>query len=143
MIRAFMDASVLFSASYSSTGASREVTRLAFQGKVQLVISEDVVEEAERNLAVKRPDALAVLHQILDSVPFQTVTPTREQVQQAASYTANKDAPIVAAAKRAQVDYLVSLDRRHLVDVPKVAKRSGLKIVLPEEALRQIHGEER
>jgi predicted nucleic acid-binding protein len=38
MIRAFIDASVLFAASYSSTGASRETIRLAFQRKVMLVI---------------------------------------------------------------------------------------------------------
>lgn len=138
-----MDASVLFAASYSSTGASREITRLAFRGQVRLVISEDVVEEAERNLAAKRPDAVEVLHQILDSVPFQIVTPTPEEVQQAASYTANKDAPIVAAAKTSGADKLVSLDRRHLIDVAKVAKRSGLEIVLPEEALRQIRREQK
>jgi predicted nucleic acid-binding protein len=57
---------------------------------------------------------------------------------QAAEYCALKDAPIVAAAKRAQVDYLVSLDRRHLVGVKEVAQRSGLKIVLPSELLEKI-----
>lgn len=51
MIRAFVDASVLFAASYSATGASRELIRLAFQGKVELVISDDVLEEVRRNLA--------------------------------------------------------------------------------------------
>ena len=137
MIRAFIDANVLFAASYSSTGASREVIRLAFQGQVQLVISDDVMEEAERNLTTKHSDALAVFHRILDSVPFQIVTPTTEEEQQATSYTAYKDAPIVAAAKRAGVDKLVSLNRRHLVDVPEVAKSAGLKIVLPNEVLRE------
>ena len=137
-----LDASVLFAASYSSTGASREIIRLAFRGQVQLVISEDVVEEAERNLAAKRPDALAVLHHILDSVPFQTVAPTTEEVHQAASFTVNKDAPIVAAAKKAGADKLVTLDPRHLVDVPEVAERSGLNIVLPEDVLGEIRGME-
>jgi predicted nucleic acid-binding protein len=46
-----------------------------------------------------------------------------------------KDAPIVAAAKRAKVDYLVSLDRRHLVGNKEIEHRSGVKIVLPEELL--------
>lgn len=142
MIRAFIDANVLFAASYSSTGASREIIRFALRKQVRLVISKDVMEEAERNLTAKHPEALVVFHRILDSLPFQIVTPTPEEVQQAGSYTATKDAPIVAAAKRAGADKLVSLDRRHLVDVPEVAKRSGLKIVLPEEALREIRGEE-
>jgi hypothetical protein len=43
MIRAFVDTSVLFAASYSSTGALRELIRLAFQGQVQRVISDDVL----------------------------------------------------------------------------------------------------
>lgn len=142
MIKAFLDANVLFAASYSSTGASRELVRLAFRGRVRLVISEDVVEEAERNLSTKCPEALYVFHQILDSVPFQVVTPSVEEVQQAASYTANKDAPIVAAARRAGAERLVTLDRRHLVDVPQVAEMSGLEIVLPGEILKEIRGEE-
>ncbi len=138
MIRAFVDTSVLFAASYSSTGASRELIRLAFQGQVQLVISDDVLEEARRNLAAKLPEALHLFEQILELIPFEVVTPTTEEVQVAATYTDYKDAPIVAAAKRAQVDYLTSLDKRHLVGVPEVAHGSGLKIVLPHELLTVI-----
>jgi predicted nucleic acid-binding protein len=138
MIRAFIDASVLIAASYSPTGASREIIRQAIRGNVTLVASELVLEETRENLRAKAPEALVSIQQVLDIVPFELVQPTERQVLQAASYTALKDAPIVAAAKRARVDYLVSLDRRHLVDVPAVAQRSGLKIVLPEELLKEI-----
>ena len=139
MIRAFIDASVLFAASLSPTGASREIIRQAVRGKVTLVASKLVYEEAERNLADQAPEALPAFHQFLGTVPFEMVRPSKRQVLQAAQYSALKDAPIVAAAKRAQVDYLVSLDRRHLVGVPEVAQRSGLKIVLPSELLEKIH----
>lgn len=74
----------------------------------------------------------------MTSVPFEIVTATIEEVQHAAGYTKLKDAPIVAAAKHADVDYLVSLDRKDLVDVPEVSQRSGLTIVLPEDALAAI-----
>ena len=79
-----------------------------------------------------------MFQQIVDSVPFEVTTPTPEEVRSAASYTAVKDAPIVAAAKRAEVDYLVSLDRRHLVGQPHIAQCSGLKIVLPDELLGEL-----
>ena len=138
MIRAFVDTSVLFAASHSSTGASRELIRLAFQGEVQLVISADVLEEARRNLGVKLPDALDLFQQIVDLLPFEIATPTPEEVREAAKYTAYKDAPIVAAAIRAQVDYLTSLDRRHLVGVPEIAQGSGLNVVLPHELLEAV-----
>lgn len=39
MMDVFLDASVLFSAAYSKTGASRELIRLGIQGEVKLVIS--------------------------------------------------------------------------------------------------------
>jgi predicted nucleic acid-binding protein len=135
MIRVFVDTSVLFAASYSATGASREVIRLAIRGAVQLVISADVLDEAERNLAAKHPPALELFRQIVDLIPFEIAEPSVEEVHKAASYTDVKDAPIVAAAKRARVDYLTSLDRRHLAGVPEVAQGSGLKIVLPHELL--------
>ena len=138
MIRAFVDTSVLFAASYSPTGASRELIRLAFQGQVQLVISDDVLEEARRNLAAKLPDGLDLFEQIVELVPFETVVPSGAEVRAADTYTDQKDAPIVAAAKQAQVDYLTSLGRRHLVDAPEVAEGSGLKIVLPHELLGVI-----
>jgi putative PIN family toxin of toxin-antitoxin system len=138
MIRAFVDTSVLIAASYSPTAASRELIRLAFQGQVQLVISDDVLEEARRNLATKLPEGLDLFEQIVELVPFETVVPSGTEVRAAATYTDRKDAPIVAAAKQTQVDYLTSLDRRHLVDAPEVAKGSGLKIVLPHELLKVI-----
>ncbi|GFP19375.1 hypothetical protein HKBW3S03_00880 [Candidatus Hakubella thermalkaliphila] len=138
MIRAFIDASVLFAASYSSTGASREIIRQAIRGNVTLVTSKLVFEETTENLSTKAPEALASLKQFLGTAPFELVRPTKRQVLQVASYTALKDAPIVAAAKRAEVDYLVSLDRHHLVSVPEVAQRSGLKIILPKELLQEI-----
>jgi predicted nucleic acid-binding protein len=138
MIRAFIDASVLFAASLSPTGASREIIRQAVRGQVTLVASKLVYEEVEKNLADKAPAALPAFRQFLATVPFETVRPTKRQVLQAARYSALKDAPIVAAAKRARVDYLVSLDRRHLVGVKEVAQRSGLRIVLPSEFLGEV-----
>lgn len=61
MIRVFVDASVLFSACYSASGASRELIRFAIQGQVALVISDVVREEASRNLNAKAPQALPFL----------------------------------------------------------------------------------
>lgn len=138
MISAFIDASVLYSAIHSSSGASREIIRQAIRGHVVLVISKYVLAEVERNLANKAPELLPDFHALLQLIPFAVVQPTRRQVQWAAQYTALKDAPIVAAAKRAGSDYLVTLDRRHLVGVPEVARKSGLRIVLPEQLLEEM-----
>jgi hypothetical protein len=81
-----------------------------------------VIQETERNLANKAPETLPAFHQFLDAVSLEFVHPAKQQVLDAAAYIALKDAPIVTAAKRAQVDYLVSLDRRHLVGLPVLLK---------------------
>ena len=48
------------------------------------------------------------------------------------------DVPIVVAAMKAQVDYLVSFNRRHLIDDPGVAAQSGLRIGTPGDALAWV-----
>jgi len=140
MIRAFLDASVFFSACFSLRGASHEILQECLRGKVALVISDVVIDEVRGNLSSnpKAPRLLQVFENFLNTVPFEVVRATERQVLQAAEYTVEKDAPIVAAALQAKVDYLASLDRKHLVGVSEVAKRSGLKIVLPEVLLREI-----
>jgi predicted nucleic acid-binding protein len=143
MITLFIDASVLFSASLSPTGASREIIRESIRGNAGLVLSDYILKEVERNLNNRYPDALLILREILKATAPKIVNPTKRQILAATKYTVLKDAPVVAAARRAKVDYLATLDRRHLVDVPEVAKRAGLRIVLPEEALRAIRAQAR
>jgi len=61
MMRVFLDASVLFAAAYSATGASREIIRRAIRGQIECVVSDLVLEEARRNLGAKAPEALPSL----------------------------------------------------------------------------------
>ena len=43
----------------------------------------------------------------------------------------------MAAAVKARVDFLVTWDRKHFLEVPQVTEKSGLTIVAPDE-LRTI-----
>lgn len=156
MIRVFIDTSVFFAACYSEEGASFEIFRRALQGaqgaqgtqgtqgRIELVISEYVLEELKRNIAAKshHPQDRVRLQLFLDHVPFRKVDPTRGQVVKAARYTRAKDAPVVAAAKRAKVDYLVSLDQRDLVGNEAVEQGSGLRVMLPGDLLKILRAEE-
>ena len=144
MTKVFVDASVIFAASYSRTGSSRELLRQAIQGQVELVVSQHVLKETERNLAHKAPEALAALRTFLDTVPIQMVAnPTPEELQQAATYIHIKDAPVVAAAAKAQADYLATWDRRHFIEDPGVAIKSGLRIVTPDELVGIIRQQDK
>ena len=136
MTNVFVDSSVLFSACYSSTGASREIIRQGILGKIKLVISRHIIEEVERNLEIDAPDVMPIFEEFLSTVSFKVVHPTKNEVKKASEYVDLKDAPILAAARKAKVDYLVSLDTKHLVK-PEVAKRADLNIVLPGEFLKR------
>ena len=143
MIQVFVDASVLLAAAYSATEASREIIQSAIRGEIGLMISHLILEEVKRNLQDQVPGAIADLDSFRDAVEFELVQPTKSEVETAMQYCAAKDAPIVAAAKTANVDYLVSLDRRHLVGVPEVSAGSGLRIVLPSDLLEVIRSQEK
>ncbi len=141
MTRVFVDSSVLFAACFSTTGASAEVIRLGIRGEIALFVSDVVLEETRRNLTDlprRAEEAVMQLDRFLENADLTEVRATKRQVQEANKYTVLKDAPIVAAAKKARVDFLVSLDRKHLVGVAEVARRSKLRIVLPEELIKHL-----
>lgn len=138
-VSVFLDASVLFSACSSATGASREIIRYALRNQVDVVISELALEEAERNLAAKRPQALPFFDILRDAIPFEIVEPTKVEVLQMQPYIAFKDAPILAAAQKANVYCLVTLDRQHMIAVRnEIEQQTGVKVLLPSECLEVL-----
>jgi predicted nucleic acid-binding protein len=139
-INLFLDSSALFAGIISPTGAARVLLLLGEAGQVGLMISEQVVVETERALARKLPSALNDLGQAILSAQMQIVRdPIREQVREYLYVMKHlADIPILVAAMQAQVDYLVTLNRRHFIDDPEVARQSGLRIGTPGDALAWI-----
>ena len=138
MTRIFLDASVIFSACYSTRGHSHDLILMAVRGDYDLVSSKMVVEEARRNLARTSEDYVLFLDFVLENIPIEYVRPTKRQLLSAASHVALKDAPIVATAKRAKLDLLVSLDKKHLLGKPELAEYAEADIVTPQEAVIQL-----
>jgi uncharacterized protein len=134
MKRIFIDSSVLFSAAYSARGHSRDILLMAMRGEVVLVASHLVFQEVRRNLAEHAPEVLSLFDYLTELIPFEFVDPSREEVLAAAQTVALKDAPIVAAARKARVDILVTLDQKHLLGKPEIANYAGMKIANPKEA---------
>ena len=132
--RLFLDSSALYAAIYSSTGAARELIRWSIQGRVQLIASQDVLEETQRNIARKAPEIADVFHFFLAMLPLEIVPdPTKAEVRQAEQFVAQKDAPIVAAARKANVDYLVTFDKKHLLQKKDLSEYVGGEILTPGE----------
>ena len=138
MIRIFLDSSVLLSAAYSATGHSRDLLLMAARNEIVIVISQLVLEETRQNLSDYSPNPVAYLEQLIEAIPFEFVRPTRHEVVAAANLVALKDVPIVAAALKAALDLLVTLDKKHLLGKPELIEYLGIPIVTPLEAVESI-----
>lgn len=139
MAEIFFDTSALYAALLSPKGAARELVRMALSGSVKLYISQDVIVEATRNLSNKAPELVAALENLVDLKLF-VMTPdlNPDEVQAVARFVEPKDAMIVAAAMKANVAYLATFDRKHLIDPTHVSAESGLIIGTPGEILQRV-----
>ena len=142
-IRLFMDSSALFAGIVSASGAARALLLLAESEQVSIIISEQVVAETERAIARKAPSALNDLRQaILASKASIIRDPSPELVKlNLALISHAADAPIVLAAMVAEVDFLATLNRKHFINDPGVARRSGLRIGTPGDSLGWTRGQ--
>jgi hypothetical protein len=136
----FLDSSALIAGIISPTGAARALIQLGSAGLIQLVISEQVVTETERNLARKAPLALPILRQaIKEARPRIVKDPPPDLVRRSTGLVAHQaDVPILLAAMQAQVGYFATLNRRHFMDDPRVAEASGQRIGAPGDALKWV-----
>jgi len=139
-VNLFLDSSALFAGIASATGAARVLLLLAESDHIIVTICEQVVTETERAIARKAPQALNDLRQaILASKARILRDPSLEDVMAHLNLISHPaDVPILLAAMQAQVDYLVTLNRKHFMDDPDVAQQAGLRIGTPGEALNWV-----
>jgi len=112
--RVFVDAGVLFAgaASPSEHGASLVVLRLAEITLIEAVTSEQVIVEAERNLAAKLPPGLPAFHFIVHRCLRVVADPERAELEPYAGLADAKDLPILVATLREGCPWLVTFNLR-------------------------------
>ncbi len=138
MPRIFMDSSVLFSAANSSKGHSRDLILMGANGEITIIISNFVLQETLRNLAgLKRP-TVTELDQIIQNANIEVVDATKQAVLDAAKLIVLKDAPIIAAAKTAKVNMLISLDKKHILGRTDLEAYIHASIVTPLIAYQKL-----
>jgi predicted nucleic acid-binding protein len=140
-IKIFFDSSALISGVISTNGAARVLLQLAESDELVIIINEQVIAETERILAKKSPRNLPAYRSFIKAVHPTIMKEFADDVARCLYMISDPtDAPILAAAIKAKVDFLVTHNRRHFLDDPKVAERSGLKIGTPGDALAWIRG---
>jgi predicted nucleic acid-binding protein len=103
-----------------------------------MIISRQVLVEADRNLSAKLPALVDSFRRFIKSLePLLVEDPSFDLVQEAAKVINLKDAPIVAAAQTAQVGYLVTLDKKHFLKARDEMNFSP-PVLTPGEFLRAL-----
>ncbi len=118
------------------TGASAAVLHLCEAEILQMVVSRQVLVEADRNFSAKLPNLVIQFRRFIQNLaPLMVEDPPAKIVEKAASLVARKDAAILAAATEAEVDYLITLDRKHFLR-KRVRHHIPVKLCTPAEFLR-------
>ncbi len=133
--RVFLDTNVLIAGLASTTGASAAILDLGEAEEILIVLSRQVLVEADRTFAAKFPHLTERFRLWMKNLaPLLADDPKPKAVQEAAHIIHPNDAPILAAAKQEKVDYLVTLNTRHFM-TSKVQTYYGRPVVTPAEFL--------
>jgi len=131
----FFDSSVLISASISSTGESRYLLILSKQDKIKALTSEYAISESKRTLLKKLPEVLPIFSRIIQEANLKILPlPKKDFVKKCEKIIKDKgDAPILASAIKAKVDFLATLNRKHFLDDQKLKNTVAFKIIKPKD----------
>ena len=135
--RVFVDADVLFAGAASPTehGASLVVLRMAEITLIEAIASQQVITEAERNLAGYLP-AVVPAFQALVSRWLQVVpSPAPNDLVPFQGQADPKDIPILAAAVREACPWLVTFNVRQFQP-----GHPSVKVVRPGEFVQYVRG---
>ena len=136
--RIFIDSSVLISAANSARGHSRDLLVMGVNQEITIVLSGYVLQETIRNLAQLKQPPLLEFEERLSNAKPEFVEADKQAVLEVGSLIVIKDAPIIAAAKIAKVDMLVSLDRKHILGKPELEKYINAPILTPIEVFQKL-----
>ena len=136
--RVFLDTNVLFSGLRTRGGNPHRILEAATVGNIQAVVSGGVLVELIRNMRRKAPSQLAELERFLTATDLEVVPePSARDTEPWSRAGLGSDAPVVAAAALAEVDYFCTGDRRLLGKASAVTK-AGLRVVTPGELVEAL-----
>lgn len=136
--RVFLDTNVIFSALYSPTGPPAQILRLHIDGRIQMVLSQQVLEELARTITAKLPAAAAAVQALLLNAPPEVVPdPSLAEVKRWTQLVGTVDAPVIAAAWEAGVDCFVSGDQGFLAKADEIAKER-ITVLSPRQFIEAL-----
>lgn len=138
MIKVYLDASIIIAAFISKTGGSAKVLDLIRENKIMGITSQTVVDEIEEHLdkfKKTKSELVALLRKskilIRERIKISEIEPYISDIDQ-------DDAHLIAGANLTECDFLISLDKKHLLREDIRNKVKPLKILSPGEFLSYL-----
>lgn len=111
----FIDSSALLSGLNSPAGAAGIILSAFMAGDFFIYISNQVIEEVQRNIQIKFPLLKERFFSFLLTKPKIVKKPNLKEIKKAYELIHSEDAPILAAAIKSKPDFLITWDIKHFL----------------------------
>jgi len=132
LLRVFLDTSALVSGLNSTTGASGVILLLFKFRKISLLVSEEVIIEANRVIQSKLPLLQAEFQNFLRGAPEIAPRITPRDIRRALAILDSEDTDILAVALKSKADFLITLDKSFLAHI---VNKTAVRAAYPGEFL--------
>ncbi len=140
MIKVFLDSSVIVAAAGSQTGGSFEIINLIEKGKLDGWINEGVVAESEEAIRRKlNQEKYQLFLNWLEEDYFKILPFPEEEKLEKLKDIDQKDRHILISAQESKSDFLVSLDRKHILTEESQRIIPKIQIATPKKFLQKHH----
>ena len=136
-MRLFLDANILFSAAYRDGSPALLLFELAAADRCNVLTSAFAWDEAHRNIALKCPQRTAILDALRGQRDYAPVPDASAIATAAKQGLPDNDAPILAAARVAELDILVTGDRTHFGHLYRKAV-GGVQVLTLKDTLAHL-----
>ena len=138
-LKVFLDSNVFISGLYSEKGAPGLIINNYILGRIDVSISQKVLNEVIIVLKKKLPSILNLLQNFLLTYPPEIIKdPPAGAVKKWHDIINENDAAILESAICCNPDYFITGDK-HFFESPIIAEKSGLKIIKPQEFLKAFN----
>lgn len=137
MIKIFLDASVIIASMLSPTGGSSKVIRLGQLGEWAQITSQTVIDEVKDHTEKIDKSAQEIDQFIKEHSVIVRQRMTKSEIKPFIKLVDEGDAHLIAGSKLTGADFLVTLDKKHLLKADIKNRFKPLNIVNPEELLRE------
>lgn len=140
-VKIFLDSSVIIAAVLSPAGGSFRLIKESIFKNYSLLISEYVLAECIRIIRTKFLTRENDLMLLLTKFNLKILRdPASKEVEKLIDIIDFQDAPILAAALKYKVEYLITLDKKDFLNqrILKFAKTRGLLILTPGELIQKL-----